>query len=272
MQQVPSQAKSSEIECRPSPPARVSQASAFRAGLAAPLRGFRFLSRRPDLWLLSLVPVAWALLIAGVGGTLAVKYLPPFMAWLFGSGGSWAAQTAISVAIFIVTATGVLLAIVLGLVLAQPLSGPILERLARAFEVEIGAPERPVVPLWKQMGRSAGGVLLGLTAGLPVILALVLLTMAVPVTVWVTTPLKILVFGMMVTWDLMDYPFTVRGWSLRMRAAWMRDNLGAVAGFGVSLGIVLIIPCLHLLLLPIGAVGATWLYHERRGALPPPSP
>jgi CysZ protein len=218
---------------------------------------------------MSLVPSAWALVISGVGGTLAYKYLPTFVASLLGAGGSWAAQAAISVATFVVTALGILFAIVLGLILAQPLSGPILERLARAFEAEIGAPYRPIVPLWRQVGRSAGGVLIGLAAGLPVLLALVLITMAIPVTVWVTTPLKLLVFGMMVTWDLMDYPFTVRGWSLRMRATWMRENLAAVAGFGISLGIVLIIPCVGVLLLPIGAVGATWLYHDRARALPP---
>lgn len=263
---------STELEHRPSTSPATVSTSAFRAGLAAPLRGFRFLLKRPDLWLLCVVPAAWAMLISGLGGTLAIKYLPAFVTWLFGAGGSWAAQAAISVASFVITSMGVLLAVVLGLVLAQPLSNPALERLARAFELDLGAPERPIVPLWRQMGRSAGGVLIGLAFGLPVLLVLFALTVVVPVTAWVTTPLKILVFGMMVTWDLMDYPFTVRGWSLPMRARWMRENLGAVVGFGLSLGIVLIIPCVGVLLLPIGTVGATWLYYERRGALPPAAP
>jgi len=270
---VMGQDESTELQHRPSTPlVDVTTTSAFRAGLAAPLRGFRFLARRPDLWLLCLVPAAWALLISGAGSAAAIKYLPPFASWLFGTGGSWAAQAAISVASFLITALGVLLAVVLGLVLAQPLSNPALERLVRAFELDLGAPERPIIPLWRQMGRSAGGVLIGLTFGLPVLLALVVLTTVAPITVWVTTPLKLLVLGMMITWDLMDYPFTVRGWSLPMRARWMRDNLGAVIGFGLSLGIVLIIPCVGVLLLPIGTVGATWLYYERRAALPPPSP
>ncbi len=252
-------------------PARVDRTSAFRAGLVAPYRGLRFLMGRPDLWILALVPAAWAMLIGSVGSVAALEYVPDLVAWLFGSDGSWIAQAAVSAATFLATAMGVLLSVVLGLVLAQPLSGPALERLARAFEVELGAPERPIVPFWRQLGRSAGGVMIGLAFGLPVLLALVVLSLAVPATVWVTTPLKVLVVGMMVTWDLMDYPFTVRGWSLRMRAGWMRENLGAVVGFGLSLGVVIIVPCVHVLLLPIGAVGATFLYYERRGRLPPAS-
>jgi 4-amino-4-deoxy-L-arabinose transferase-like glycosyltransferase len=44
------------------------------------------------------------------------------------------------------------------------------------------------------------------------------------------------------------------------------DHPWAAIGFGLSLGIVFIVPCMQVLLLPAGTVGATWLVFEREKA------
>lgn len=235
----------------------------WRAGLAAPFRGLSFLVRRPDIWWLAIIPSAWALVITVTLSTVAVRLLPSMVTGWMGNATAWYAQLGAAVAAVAVTVVGVLLSVVAGLVLAQPLSGPALERLSRHMEMALGVHDCPVVPFWRQVGRSAAAVLIGLGVGLPVLAVLSIVTFLVPPSVWITFPLKMVVLGLMVTWDLMDYPFSTRGWSLRLRARWMRQHVGAVLGFGLSLGLVFLIPCVQVLLLPVGAVGATWLFQQR---------
>lgn len=233
--------------------------AAFRAGLRAPLEGVRFLLRRPGLWPLSIVPAAAVILITSGLGTLSVLYLPDLVVRLTGKGAAWY-EVAGVVALQVVSAgTGLLLSILLALVLAQPLSGPALEHLVRQMEKEIGAPAHPKVPLWKEMVRSASGAVLALAAVLPVLAILFVADLFIPFSWIVTFPLKLIVTGLAITWDLLDYPFSVRGWSLRLRLGWVGDNIGAALGFGISLALLFLIPCVQLLLLPAGAVGATWL-------------
>ncbi len=240
----------------------------FTAGLKAPFQGVRFLARRPDLWLLSMVPATIAVVVAALLASASVAWLPGLASRLVGPASTWYGNLGATIAAVGLTVLGVLLSVALALLLAQPLSGPALERLARAVELDMGAPPRPVVPIWREIGRSAIGSLLGLCAGLPVLAVLTVVSLVFPVTAWVTFPLQILVSGLMVTWDLMDYPFTVRGWSLRHRLAWLRNHLPAVVGFGLSLGVLLLVPCVHVLLLPAGTAGATWLYCTSRSTPP----
>jgi CysZ protein len=249
---------------RPAPRTQDPRKVGFAAGLKAPFKGVGFIARRPNLWLLSMVPATIAIVGAALLGSAAIAWLPGLPSRLVGPASTWYGNVGATVVSIALTVIGVLLSIALAMLLAQPLSGPALERLARAVELDMGAPPRPVVPFWRELGRSAIGSLLGLCAGLPVLAVLTVMSLVLPVTAWVTFPLQILVSGLMVTWDLMDYPFTVRGWSLRRRLAWMRDHLPAVVGFGLSLGIVLLVPCVHVLLLPAGTAGATWLYCTSR--------
>jgi len=249
---------------RPAPRTQDPRKVGFAAGLKAPFKGVGFIARRPNLWLLSMVPATIAIVVAALLGSAAIAWLPGLPSRLVGPASTWYGNVGATVVSIALTVIGVLLSIALAMLLAQPLSGPALERLARAVELDMGAPPRPVVPFWRELGRSAIGSLLGLCAGLPVLAVLTVMSLVLPVTAWVTFPLQILVSGLMVTWDLMDYPFTVRGWSLRRRLAWMRDHLPAVVGFGLSLGIVLLVPCVHVLLLPAGTAGATWLYCTSR--------
>ncbi|HQP35338.1 MAG TPA: EI24 domain-containing protein [Polyangiaceae bacterium] len=243
-------------------PARPPRLAAFRIGLRAPFQGMRFLMRNPPLWPLSLLPTTIAVLITVGLGTLSVMFLPELIVGITGKGGAWY-EVAGVVALQVITAgTGLLLSLVLGLVLAQPLSGPVLEHLVREMDKELGAPAPPKVPLWREIARSATGALLALAFVLPILAILFVVDLFIPFSWIVTFPLKIMVTGLAITWDLLDYPFSVRGWRLGLRFGWVRKNLGAALGFGVSLALMFLIPCVQLLLLPAGALGATWLVRQ----------
>ncbi len=74
-------------------------------------------------------------------------------------------------------------------------------------------------------------------------------------------------------WDLLDYPFGLRGMRVRERLRFIRANFRAVLGFGACASLVLVIPGVGLLvLLPLGVAGATHLVADvERGLSLPPS-
>ncbi len=232
----------------------------FSDGFMAPMKGVSYIFRRPNLWPLAAVPFACFSLVSATLAALSIAFLPRLANWLVGPASTWYASAGSTLLAIGLAVAGALISCAIGLVFAQPLSGPALERLTRHFEDDIGASARPVVPFWRQAARSVGGMLVGWAVCVPLLVLLTLVTFFLPVLVWLTLPLKVTVFGMMVTWDLMDYPFTVRGWTVDRRVRWMYANLRAVIGFGFSLGLVMLVPCVQVLLLPAGAVGATWLY------------
>lgn len=232
-------------------------------GLAATLSGVRFVVFRPRSWPKAAIPAA-------VASTL----------FLLGSGGlAWAAWSAtasqregvpgyiLSVALVLVSLA---VAAVLALSLAQPLSGFALEAISRDREVTMGGLARTEDgTAWTVAWRSLRVTTAGLVVSLPVLVALALLSALVPVVAVVTVPLKFVVSALLVAWDLLDYPFALRGMGVRQRLAWMRGNLGAVLLFGASTGALLLVPVLGLFMLPCGVAAATELVvRVERGATP----
>jgi CysZ protein len=246
--------------------ARPPRFAKFRAGLKGPFRGLSFILHNPQLWPFALVPATVALVLTISLGTASVLYLPKLIELVVGHGSAWYEVAGVIALQVIAAGTGLLLSVLISLGLAQPLSGPALERLVRAMEKEVGAPDHPSVPLWKEIGRSAAAAFWTIVPTLPILAILFVIDLFVPFSWIVTFPLKIIITGIAVTWDLLDYPFSVRGWRLGLRADWMKDNFGAVLGFGISLALLFLIPCVQLLLLPSGAVGVTWLINHLEGA------
>ena len=102
---------------------------------------------------------------------------------------------------------------------------------------------------------------------------LLLIGLVFPPAIVVTVPLKLTVGALVVAWDLLDYPFGLRGVRVRERIAFIRANFRSVLGFGACASLVLLIPGVGLLvLLPLGVAGATQLVAEveRGPSLPPP--
>ena len=208
-----------------------------------------------------MVPVAVALSIFGFLSYLSVRFIPPAIEHALPTGDAWYTRFGSGLLTVLATVAAIVLAFLLGLVLAQPLSGPALERLVRLRERDLGIRERPGTSLLMDAWRSLRSALLG-TLALPLLLGLTLIEVLVPGSSVVILPLKILVTGVFIAWDILDYPLSVRGYRLRDRIRFLNAHKSVVLGFGVSLAVALLVPCMQLLLLPGAVAGATALLHR----------
>lgn len=237
---------------------RVKRAAlGFLSGVKAVFGGLGFVVTTPSAWGWAAIPVVVATILFAGTGALAVwggTELSHRLLWDPGDGtwtlvGIWALRVAL-------WAVGLVLAFVLAMTLAQPLSGFALEAIARKQEVKLGGRTWPDQPFVTGAVRSLKVSLTALALGLPILAVLAVLTFVVPPIAVVTVPLKFVVTGVLAAYDLLDYPMSVRGRGVRDRVAFMRANFSAVLGFGCAVAALLLIPGFGLLLLPIGAAGA----------------
>lgn len=207
------------------------------------------------------MPAIVAVLLTGLFGTgfvwLSVwgagKILDP-------SSGTWA-EVGVWVLRVVLGVVALLLAALLALTLAQPVSGFALDELSRRQERELagagGAREWPEAP--GAFFRSLRVTLFGLVWGVAAVASLSVITFFIPIAGVVTIPLKFYVTALVVAWDLLDYPLGLRGLGVRARIRFCTEHLAAVSGLGLAAGALLLVPGLGLLVIPIGVVGATRL-------------
>ncbi len=141
------------------------------------------------------------------------------------------------------------LALLSGLLTASVLAAPVYEYLSCAVERE----RRGVVQeisFWyalKQIPEELKKVLLILSMSLVMFFIPGLNVLAILVTVW------------LIAWDYYDYPMARRGWRLKQRLGYgIRDGWALL-----GLGLWLLIPIAHFILLPMALVGGTLLSLER---------
>lgn len=229
----------------------------FVEGLAAPWHGLGWLVGTPSAWPVALVPmlVFTALVSAGsYGGIRLVEHLiAPHLTHLDG----WNLLLQVLRVLGWLAAVGV--AVLLSLALAQPLSGPALESLARRQGSAIGATLPPERPFLEGLGRSLRVTLFGLLVTVPLVIGLTIVELFVPPLAVITVPLKFVLTALMVAWDLLDYPLSLRAAGVRARIAWISSHFAATMGFGLSVAVIGLIPCAGLLFLPAGVAGATRL-------------
>jgi uncharacterized protein involved in cysteine biosynthesis len=127
---------------------------------------------------------------------------------------------------------------------------------------------RAPLGFFAEMGCGAQAMLLSLAFTLPLIVGLTLLGLVVPPLLIVTTPLKLLIGVLGVAWSLFDYPLTLRGVPASQRLQLMGRHFSAVLGFGTAFSLLFWLPCLGLVMLPIGVAGATRLYWEIQRSTP----
>lgn len=247
------------------PLATVEQPPSFGHGISSFFRGFSLLARMPDTYGLALVPVAAAIVITFAIASVGAWFVPDLIEKWMGGGGFWTVLLQVFASIVFI-----LFSVLLGLGLAQPASGPALEAIVRRTEKKLGYPEHEPTPFITDVVRSAGSAALGIGGALAVVIALTLVGF-IPGAVIITVPLKIIAAAFFLAWDVIDYPLSVRGVKLGQRLAFVARNFKAVAGFAVGLGLVALIPCGFLLILPVGVVGATALVAPLSGSLGSPS-
>ena len=175
-----------------------------------------------------------------------------------GSTGAWAAAGSWALRI-VLSLVGLVVAFLLAMTLAQPLSGFALDRIARKQELALGGRSWPDQPFVASALRSLRVTLSALALSLPILALLSLVTVLAPPASVVTVPLKFFVTGMAVAYDFLDYPLGLRGVGVRARMAFLRRHIFAVAGFGAAGALLLLVPGVGLLLLPAGVAGAARL-------------
>lgn len=241
------------------PPSPADAPPGLLEGIKSPFRGFGFIIANGDTWGLAAVPLFMGMLVTIVLSGLGVRLGSALLEqWLPSGTGILLALLAVVVkAVGLVLVVAVSLA--LGLVLAQPLSGPALERLVRKVDAKHGVPPWPETSLLTDVGRSLVGLLLPLAFGVPILAGLFLLTFFVPPAAVFAVPAKIAVTALLLAWDLCDYPLSVRGVPLAERISFLARHKAAVLGFGLALVLLALVPCSLFLVLPAGACGAARL-------------
>lgn len=237
-----------------------TQRPGFRAGLRALFDGYRYLFRTPDIWPSAIIPVLVALVLMGIFGVVAVKTA----LWLvvkYLSREDTSAYWTIAFAVIQVVAVllGLVAALFGSFVLAKPLSGPILEGMVRRVSKDLGAPEWPQPTLLQDVARSLQSSFLALVFTLPLLIPLVVIGVIFPVAAVVTTPLQFTVAALGAAWDFCDYPLSIRGTRVADRVDFVRRNIRCVMGFGLGLGLLTLLPCSLVIVLPAGVIGAAHL-------------
>lgn len=247
-----------------SPPTMNSRTSTkrigFLDGVGAFFGGLGFIVGRPSMWGWAMIPTVVATLLFFGLGALAVwggSSLAEHALWDPGDG-AWttAGIWALRVLFWII---GVVVAFLVAISLAQPLSGFALDAIARRQELALGGRSWPDQPFTGSTLRSLRVTLTALAVSLPILAALALITFLVPPASVVTIPAKFLVTGLAVAYDLLDYPLGLRGTGVRSRLGFIRDHFSAVIGFGAAAALLLLVPGVGLVLLPFGVAGAARL-------------
>lgn len=229
----------------------------FFRGMAAFVGGVLWLARTPRLWPRAAAPVVTALVLVVALGVLGVR------------GATTVARRAVGEGIgagflgVLLGLVAVLLAIVVGFSLAQPLSGWALGGIVRARERELGVAPAAEPPWLATTLASLASSLLGLAVGVPLILVLTLAAWLFPPAVVVTVPLKAAVAAVMLAWDLLDYPLASHGVGVAARLKWCARGSSELVGFGLAALVLFAVPGLGLLALPCGVAGAVKLVAGR---------
>lgn len=231
----------------------------FVAGVKCFFGGIGWLVTHPPVWPRAIVPMLVGVVMAGVLSISAVQWMPKLIGWLVGPTEGSLAGAGVGALKVLGTILAVIVSAFVALALAQPLSGPALEGIARMQERAVGAPERPPTSFLFDIVRSLQSVAVGAMFGVPAFIVLLLLSLLLPFASVVTVPLKLFVAAFTIAWDLCDYPMSIRGLPVRRRLETIMQYRGAVFGFSIGLALCNLLPCLLLLVLPAGVAGASRL-------------
>ncbi len=229
--------------------------------MAAFFGGVAWVVTTPRIWPRAIVPVATALVLIASFGVIGVREAMTVTHRALGDGfGAGFLSVLLAIATLV-------LALVIGVALAQPLSGWALEGIMRAQETDLGIAPAARPPLLATMLGSLGSSLLGLAVGVPLIVLLTLAAWLFPPAAVLTIPLKVTIAALSLAWDLLDYPLASHGLGVGARLRWCAHNAGALVGFGLAALLLFAVPGVGLLALPCGVAGAVRLVGAPRSGL-----
>jgi uncharacterized protein involved in cysteine biosynthesis len=222
-------------------------------------RSLGFLSKTPQSWPRAATPVVLLVVLSASALWLAMGYLEPLLRGVLhvpaevatlGDAGSLLLA-------WIATALAALAGLVVALIVVPPLSAPALEGLVTLREVSLRVAPRPKQSIWFEISCGLRAQALGLALFGPLLFVGWLTNLLVPATAVVVTPITWLCTMGIVAWNLFDYPLTLRGVGARRRLAFLKRHSGTCLGFGAGFALLFWVPCLGILMLPVGVVAAT---------------
>lgn len=231
---------------------------------AATVRGARWLLGRPALWPAASVPALVLLLLVTVSTWGVLGWLRPSLSTALGAGAAGVGGWLSTLASWALTAVALAVAWMTAYVMTPPLSAPALEHLVAVKERELGAPPRAPLgwpaEVWCGLRAQAAAI----AVGAPLVAALSLLGWLLPVLAPLVWAAKALVTSLILAWNLLDYPLTLRGTGIRERLSFLGRHRRPVVWFGLGAGLTFLVPCAGVLFLPAAVVGATdvlWRLH-----------
>jgi CysZ protein len=238
-------------------PHALGSRATFGTGLFSVFRAFGQLARLTKAWPYALVPALVFALLASAGVWASFAWLEPVVRGWLPAATSWYGRWGGS----LLSHLGALLvafgAVLLSLALAPSLSAPALERIVALVETDLGVPPRRHLGWLAEVACGFRALAAGAMFAVPVGALLWIADLLFPAAAVVTAPLKILVTALMVAWNLIDYPLTLRGMRVRERLALVRLEWRSFVGFGLGFAAAFWIPCCGIVLLPVGVVAAT---------------
>jgi uncharacterized protein involved in cysteine biosynthesis len=237
-----------------------STAHRFWIGFRALFAGFRRLARLPKSYPFALIPALVFSVLEVSFVALSLRVLSP---WVHNalSGRGALQNIGASAASWLSIAFGCVVGWFVAALLTPVLSAPALERIVALVEADLGAPPRRALGVLAELACGLRAAALGLALFVPPVIALTLLELALPPVSIVTTPLKLGLGALGVSWNLLDYPLTLRGIRARDRIAFVKANAATSLGFGLAFTLSFWLPCCGILLLPVGVAAATELFH-----------
>jgi CysZ protein len=256
-QTPPSPKQGKPADSRPADGHSRSRLARLLEGVRAVLGGLAFIVFRPRNWGYASVPIVIAFLLGSLAFVGVYWGSETFLASQFGEAPSGFKFVLAWLLRVLFTILGLLVALLLGLTLAQPLSGFALDALCQRKEHELGGITPP--NLARGFLATLGVTALGLSFAITVVGGLSLITFFFPPLSVVTVPLKIAASALAIAWDLFDYPLSLRGMTIGRRLRFFWRHFAEIFGFALTSSVTLIMPGLGLLFLPAGVTGATHL-------------
>lgn len=222
----------------------------FVSGIAGYGKGVAWLWGHKRYLVLLIIPMILGLIVAG--GTLVafMNYAPGVMNWLLPAPSpEWYLQV-LQLILQAMIWFGVLVAaFVAALLTISVISAPLYEIVSIAIERDItGGPvqELSIKASLRLIGEEIKKVLF--------ILTITILLLCIPGLNVISS----LIAAFFIGWDFYDYPLARRGWTFRQRLRFVLREFPVVTG----LGLWLIVPFVHIFLMPLAVAGGTLLNLE----------
>lgn len=216
----------------------------------------RYIRATPASWFAAAVPSGIASALSLLFGFFAVRTFSPWLAnALSPEGEAW--RFVWHIVRWLSLASGVYAGLLASLWITPALSAPALERLVRLTEETVDAPPRRAQGFWFELTCGLRAQLALVVVTLPIALALWLLGWILPLLSPIVLILQSILLGLAVSWNLLDYPLTLRGIGYQQRWGVASRNAGTLLAFGLPFAALFWIPGLGIVLLPVGVVAAT---------------